>query len=79
MFLAIALIGIAVWILYWAYRDTQEEQERLKREAYREYREMIYHWDSDCKWCGKEYKIKDGSEYFCSAKCEYEKEKADKR
>jgi hypothetical protein len=79
MFLAIALIGIAALVFYKAYLDTQEEQERLRQQAYQEYRDMIYHWDNDCSWCGKEYKIKDGSEYFCSPKCEHQHHKANKQ
>lgn len=76
MYIVIIITLIIVWILYWVYLDTQEEQERLRKQAYQEYRDMIYHWDYDCKWCGKEYKIKDGSEHFCSAKCEHQHDKA---
>lgn len=76
MYGLIALIGIVIWIFLVAYDDTKQEQERLKREAQEEYRKMIYSWFNECKWCNKEYQIKDGSEYFCSPKCEHQHDKA---
>ena len=79
MFLAIALIAIVVYVMVSAHKDTlREEQEKQRQIAYEQYRKAIYTMNTDCAWCNREYQVKDGDEFFCSAKCEHEQKKANK-
>jgi hypothetical protein len=78
MFLAIALIAIVIWVLVAAHNDTKIEDEKQRQIAYEEYRKAIYTMNTDCAWCNREYQVKDGDEFFCSAKCEHEQKKANK-
>lgn len=77
LFIIIGIL-IVIWGIGGFLKEINDEKELARRKEYEEYRERIYDCIFDCKWCGREYQIKNGSEDFCSPKCEHERDKARK-
>jgi hypothetical protein len=78
LFFLVAILGIILFGVLGFLNEIKEKKELARRKEYEEYRERIYHCFTNCKWCGREYQIKKGSEDFCSPKCEHERDKARK-
>ena len=59
------IVGVLfIFLLIWMVRSTNRTDRTNKINRYNRY--------THCLWCNKLYQVKNGSDHYCSLKCEKE-------